>query len=410
MTHTEDINKIIEYSLSEVLPDRAVIKALTSKTFSDGDIFIVAVGKAAYRMAEAASKVVSYKRGIVITKYGHAGDDLDDFEIFEAGHPLLDAGGIRATKRVLELTEDLKENDTVIFLVSGGGSALFEDPLIRLEELQDVNRQLLECGANIKEINTIRKHLSNVKGGRFALHCRPARIFQIVISDVIGNDLDVIASGPAVCDTSTVEDVDRVIEKYQLDISEETMDILHRETPKDIANVETVITTSVNDLCLSAEKKAAELGYITEILSLDECGYAKDTGHKLAQKALEIYEKDKRPHCLIMGGETVVKVKGKGLGGRNQELALSTVPYIKDKDITIVSLGSDGTDGPTDAAGGIVNGSSYKKLKDLGIDITEVLEDSDSYNALKQIDGLIFTGPTGTNVNDLMMALINKNG
>ena len=179
------------------------------------------------------------------------------------------------------------------------------------------------------------------------------------------------------------------------------------ETPKDINNVETIITSSVNDLCDAAKECAESLGYETKILTYEEEGIAKQTGKELALKAIEISEKRKGPHCLIMGGETRVEVKGKGKGGRNQELALSASIYIKDKDIIIFSIGSDGTDGPTDAAGAVVDGDTYNKLRDLNVDIDEVLEDNDSYEALKKIGALIFTGPTGTNVNDLMVALIN---
>ena len=407
-TCKEDIYKIIDHSLKKVLPDEAVNKALTSKTFPEGRRFIIAIGKAAYRMAETASKAIGYDKGIIITKYGHLKGPLENFEMYEAGHPLLDENTLKATKRVLELTADLKKDDQIIFLVSGGGSALFEDPFISLEELIDVNDQLLKCGADIKEINTIRKHLSKVKGGRFALHCSPAHIYQIVLSDVLGNRLDAIASGPAAADTSTSEDAFSIIRKYDLHLSDEALKMIEKETPKETDNVETFIGASIVDLCEAAKECAQSLGYKTLILDTQKEGFAKDAGKDLAEKAVKVLNAAEEKTCLIMGGETIVRIKGKGLGGRNQECALSAAEYIRDKDIAIASIGSDGTDGPTDAAGGYVDGTTYSRLKDLGIDIHEVLEDNDSYHALKRIDQLVFTGPTGTNVNDLMIALINQ--
>ena len=406
-TYKEDIYKIIEYSLKEVLPDKAVVKALEGRDFSHGRIIAVAIGKAAYRMAYVLSRHIRVDKGIVITKYGHLKEALENFELYEAGHPLLDDNTIKATKRVLEITSDLKEDDQIIFLVSGGGSALFEDPLISLEELIGINDQLLKCGADIKEINTVRKHLSKVKGGRFAKHCAPAKVYQIVLSDVLGNRIDAIASGPSAADTSTSRDAFDIIRKYDLHLSDEALKMIEKETPKETDNVETFIGASVIDLCEAAKTCAQSLGYETLILDTQKEGFARDAGKELAEEAIKRLN-NKEKTCLIMGGETVVKIKGKGLGGRNQECALSAAEYIKNKNIAIVSIGSDGTDGPTDAAGGYVDGDTYDKLKELGIDIDAVLEDNDSYHALKRIDQLIFTGPTGTNINDLMIALLSK--
>ncbi|MBR2577797.1 MAG: glycerate kinase [Erysipelotrichaceae bacterium] len=406
--YKEDIDQIITHSLKAVLPDQAVIKALEKERFSDGRIITVAIGKAAYRMAYILSQNIRTDKGIVITKYGHLGGKIEGFELYEAGHPLPDENTLKATKRALELTEDLKENDTVIFLVSGGGSALFEEPYIGLEELTDINGQLLRCGADIKEINVIRKRLSKVKGGRFAYHCLPAKVFQIVLSDVLGNRLDAIASGPAVADQSTCEDVMKIIGRYQLRLSPEAMRCIAMETPKTVSNCETFIGASVSELCKAAKDEAEELGYRTFILTENEEGFAKETGEKLAKKAIEISNGTKEKTCLILGGETVVKVTGKGKGGRNQELVLSAPRFIKDRDIAIASVGSDGTDGPTDAAGAWADGNTCHKMEELGIDIEETLLDNDSYHAFEKSGSLIITGPTGTNVNDLMFALINK--
>ncbi len=410
MTLRTDAGKIINYSISAVKPGRAVKNALKGRRFDSGDIYLVAIGKASWQMAfEACKHVKNIKDGIVITKYGHVKGDLENIRCFEAGHPLVDQNGFEATAQVLRMTENLRENDTVIFLVSGGGSALFEESLIPLEKLQQINQQLLSCGAGISEINVIRKRLSKVKAGRFAAHCYPAKVYSIVLSDVIGNDLSTIASGPAYGDVSTFRDVENIIRKYKLDFDENTLEALKRQPPRpeEITNVETVITGSVSQLCQATKQKAEALGYesliITDTLNCE----ARDAGSDLAQRALREYERARTKTCLIMGGETVVRITGSGLGGRNQELALSAAEAISGRNILIFSLGSDGTDGPTEAAGGIVDGRTFTRLMKKGISISDVLQDNDSYNALKQVSGLIFTGPTGTNVNDVAVALID---
>ncbi|MBR0137893.1 MAG: glycerate kinase [Erysipelotrichaceae bacterium] len=409
MTLRSDAKKIINSSIRAVKPDSAVKNALNGRKFNEGDIYLVAIGKAAWQMAhEAVKHVKNIKDGIVITKYGHIMGDIRNVRCYEAGHPVVDRNSFLATSQALKMTENLKENDTVIFLVSGGGSALFEESRISLEKLQDVNRQLLNCGASINEINVIRKRLSKVKGGRFARHCLPASVFQIVLSDVIGDDLSTIASGPAYGDTSDYREVENIINKYSLTLDEEILEILKDDPPRpnEINNVETLITGSVSQLCLAAEGKAWELGYETLILTDTLQIEARKAGKQLAEKAVESLKAGKKT-CLIMGGETTVKITGKGLGGRNQELALSAAEFIRDENILIFSIGSDGTDGPTDAAGGIVDGKTFLRLQKKGISIPEVLQNNDSYNALRKVNGLIFTGPTGTNVNDVAVALID---
>jgi len=398
---------IYEYALREVLPDSAVKKALRRKRFPEGKIILVAIGKAAFQMAKSAQEALPHiDEGVVITKYDHVLEELEGIECYEAGHPVLDENAIFATKRALELTSNLTEKDTVVFLVSGGGSALFEDPKISLKKLQDINKKLLASGASITEINTIRKRLSNVKAGRFAIHCAPANVFSIVLSDIVGDPLDMIASGPAYPDSSTMEDALKIIEKYKIHVSEEIFSYLIEETPKEIKNVETKVTGSVRALVASAKERARQLGYYPVVLNDCEVGEAKEVGKMLARKALEVTKYRHYPMALIGGGETIVHVTGKGKGGRNQELALAASKYIANQNIVVFSIGSDGTDGPTDAAGGIVDGTTRQKLTEKGLIIDEVLQNNDAYNALKEVDSLIITGPTGTNVNDLFVALV----
>ena len=301
---------------------------------------------------------------------------------------------------------DLKPEDTVLFLLSGGGSALFEKPLVPGEVLQDITGQLLACGADIVEINTIRKRLSAVKGGRFAQICAPAKVFAIVLSDILGDPLDMIASGPACPDSSTCAQAVAIAEKYQLKLSPEAKELLTRETPKELDNVTTQITGSVRQLCTAAESVCKELGYETVVLTDQLCCQAKEAGSFLAS-ILKTYAGSGKKMAFIAGGETVVQLTGHGLGGRNQELALSAAEGIRGlKGAAVFSVGSDGTDGPTDAAGGYVDYETADALKEQGLEIYKVLQDNDAYHALQKVDGLIMTGPTGTNVNDVAVALL----
>ncbi len=407
----EDARKIYESAIKANLPDSAVREALFGFEAPRGRLFAVSIGKAAWRMAHAAEKTlreqgVSIYSGIVVTKYEHSEGEIEGFEIYEAAHPVPDRAGILATERVLDATADLTENDTVLFLVSGGGSALFESPKCTEEQLSDLTRQLLSSGADINEMNAVRKHISKVKGGRFAEHISPARVFAVVLSDVIGDRLDTVASGPCAPDLSRVEDVRGIIERYELKLTEAVAAALSEETPKCITNAEHKICGSVAELCRAAKLKAEELGYKTEILRSDEGGMARDVGRELARLAVKKSDTD-APLAFIIGGETVVKLKGQGLGGRNQETALAAAPIIAGQsNIAVFSVGSDGTDGPTDAAGGFADGGTYGRMKTHGIDAAAALEDNDSYHALKASGDLIVTGPTGTNVNDFAMALI----
>lgn len=403
-----DADYIIEKSIQAVLPDEAVKKALSNFSYHDGKIILVAAGKAAWQMAAAAIKELEHvDQGIVITKYGHVKGELPGIECYEAGHPVPDENSFAATKRALDMVSDLSEKDTVIFLLSGGGSALFELPLISGEELQDITRQLLSSGADISSINTIRKRLSQVKGGRFALACEPAKVFSVVLSDIIGDPLDMIASGPAYPDSSTCDEAKEIAEKYKLSLSEEARKLLGTELPKELNNVETHITGSVRELCKAADGSCQKLGYESVILTDELCCEAREAGRFLASVA--------KTHCstgkklaFIAGGETVVHLTGSGKGGRNQELALAASEGIGslERDIAIFSVGSDGTDGPTDAAGGYVDTDTAKELVDKGINIHDVLSNNDAYNALRETGGLIITGPTGTNVNDVAVVLI----
>ena len=398
---------IVRASIRAVQPDDAVRRALEGQEFP-GRIVLVAAGKAAWQMAKAAYGCLGSRidSGVVITKYGHVLGPIANFTCCEAGHPVPDENSFAATRKALKKVSGLGAEDTVLFLLSGGGSALFEKPLVSGAELQDVTQQLLACGADIVEINTIRKRLSGVKGGRFAQACAPARVFSVVLSDILGDPLDMIASGPAAGDSSTCGQAAAIAKKYGLKLSDGARELLAQETPKSLPNVTTRITGSVRELCAAAAGACRELGYEPMVLTDQLCCQAREAGSFLAS-VVKTHASAGRKLAFLAGGETVVRLTGRGKGGRNQELALSAAPGIAGiPGAAVFSLGSDGTDGPTDAAGGYVDHETHGELKAMGIDLHRVLQDNDAYHALEQTGGLIITGPTGTNVNDVAVALV----
>ncbi len=402
----QDADRIISASLRAVLPDEAVGRALEEFVPGKGRTLLVAAGKAAWQMAKAAVEVLGrVDGGVVVTKYDHVKGEVPGVVCCEAGHPVPDENSFSATAKALALVEGLSKEDTVLFLLSGGGSALFEKPLLPGEELQDITKQLLACGADIVEMNTIRKRLSAVKGGRFAQACAPARVYSIVLSDILGDPLDMIASGPAYPDSSTCGQARAIAEKYGLRLSEQAVALLGRETPKELTNVTARITGSVRELCAAAARECEALGYKPVLLTDRLCCEAREAGSFLAS-VLRTHGGKGEKLAFLAGGETVVHLTGKGLGGRNQELALASAPGIEGLKAAVFSVGSDGTDGPTDAAGGYVDGDTMQALRDKGLDLFRILADNDAYHALEAVNGLIMTGPTGTNVNDVAVALL----
>ena len=401
----QDADAIIRAAIAAVLPDEAVRRALKGRHFP-GRVLLVAAGKAAWQMARAAVEALGpVDAGVVVTKYGHVQGQLPGVICYEAGHPVPDENSFRATQAALDLVAGAKETDTVLFLLSGGGSALFEKPLIPGGELQDITQQLLACGAGIVEMNTIRKRLSAVKGGRFALACAPARVYSIVLSDILGDPLDMIASGPAVPDRSTCAQAQAIAETYGLRLSGAARACLQQETPKALDNVETYITGSVRELCAAAAAACGQMGYQPVLLTDHLDCEAREAGRFLADIA-RTHAGRGQATAYLAGGETVVRLTGHGLGGRNQELALAAAPGLAGLPAAVFSVGSDGTDGPTDAAGGYVDGDTAAALAARGLDAGAVLADNDAYHALQAVNGLIVTGPTGTNVNDVAVVLV----
>ena len=401
-----DAETIVRSAIAAVLPDRAVERALAGMEFP-GRVFLAAAGKAAWQMTRAAVDCLKtpIAGGVCVTKYGHVMGPIEGVECIEAGHPVPDENSFRGTERVLALTKDLTQTDTVLFLLSGGGSALFEKPLISGAELQDITGQLLACGADIVKINTIRKRLSAVKGGKFARWCAPARVEAVVLSDILGDPLDMIASGPAAADSSTCADAAAIAKECGLRLSAEAWECLNTETPKSLTNVHTQVIGSVRQLCAAAAAECEKPGYepffLTDMLSCE----ASEAGSMLAS-ILRSHAGCGRRLAFLAGGETVVRLTGRGLGGRNQEIALGAAQGLAGLNACVISVGSDGTDGPTDAAGGYADGDTLAALAEKGLNPAAVLRENDAYHALGDVDGLIFTGPTGTNVNDIAVALL----
>jgi glycerate-2-kinase len=459
MKTKEIVNRIFSKVLESVDP-QYIVKAYYEKIRSYylmrnfRNIIVIGFGKASYQMAKAVEEVFEtdlIEGGAIVTKYGHtekhpsaisgersedsdqrsavsgqSSKDLKKIKVYEAGHPIPDENGIKATEKIIKLLQNTDENTLVLCLVSGGGSALFISPYegITLKEKQEITDLLLRAGADITDLNAARKHLSKVKGGRLAEIVYPAEIISLMISDVIGDKLDVIASGPTAPDLSTYQDALDVIDKYGLaeKAPARIIDLLHRgakgfiaDTPKKespvFEKVQNIIIGS-NGIAIEAAKKEAEsLGFKAEIVSTEVEGEAREVGKWMAEKAKEIKGTGAHGHkgtkCLISGGETTVHVKGTGKGGRNTELALSFAMEVEGLEgITMLSAGTDGTDGPTDAAGAVVDGTTVTVAKDLGLNPQEYLDNNDSYNFFKKVDSLLITGPTGTNVMDVQIVVI----
>lgn len=402
----EDAKKIIEQTIVDVMPDRVVRNSLNELQLR-GDVSVIAVGKAAWVMAKTASVFLKdkLKRGLIITKYGHSCGDVQNFEIVESGHPTPDENSVKGAKKAIELLKNLQKDGTLLLLLSGGGSSLMELPVegLTIEDIQKATKCLLYSGADITEINKIRKKLSAVKGGKFSTYFKGIKAYAIILSDIICEQNDMIASGLTYPDVTTAAEIGEILQKYQIKLDDKIEQVLFNSVPCTGVNVENYVVGSVAELCKAAAVHAQELGYTSYILTTSMNCEAWQAGKWIASMAEKDY---RRPFAVIAGGETVVRVTGSGKGGRNQEIALSAALELKGKkNVLLFSIGSDGTDGPTDAAGGIVDGQTALRLEKMGIDIKKVLKDNDSYHALQKVNGLIKTGATGTNVNDVTVLL-----
>ncbi len=389
-------------------------------------ILVVGGGKASAAMAQPVEEILGerLKDGILNVKYSHA-VPLNTIRINEAGHPVPDEAGLNGTQQIIQLLRQSDERDLVICLISGGGSALMPSPAegLTLEDKRQLTRLLLESGATIQEINALRKHVSQIKGGRLARLAYPSTLIALILSDVIGDDLDSIASGPTVPDKSTYQDCLHILDKYSIQpkIPAAVLELLEKgakgeieETPKAddpaFERAYNVIIASNILAIRAAQKKAKELGYHTLILSSLIEGETKEVSKVHAAIAKEILNTENpvpKPACIISGGETTVTIRGKGLGGRNQEFALAAAIEIEgSENIVILSGGTDGTDGPTDAAGAIADGTTLQRAKAMGLDAEHYLRENDSYHFFRPLNDLLMTGPTYTNVMDLRLVIV----
>lgn len=434
--------RIITDALLAVDPERAVRShiALDGQTLiASGqvydlnqieNIYVIGAGKAGEPMSRAVVELLGRKitGGRVIVKEGHSTrrvSDSAEFTLFEAGHPLPDQRGVNATQKIISLLQPVTSQDLVICLISGGGSALLTKPAdgITLEQIRNLTSHLLASGATINEINTIRKHIDLVKGGQLARLAYPARLLTLILSDVVGNPLDIIASGPTVPDESTFSQALEILKKYSL-YNQVSRTIVKRleagangaipETPKSIDPVfqstNNVLVGSNHLAAQAAVRKARNEGLRSHILTTSLVGEAREQGRMLASLARRVVTKKlpiTSPVCIIAGGETTVTLQGDGYGGRNQELALAAVEGLSGlKDVAIITIATDGGDGPTDAAGAVVTGETLVRANLLNISPQSYLERNDSYHFFEALSDLIKTGPTLTNVNDLVFIFV----
>ncbi len=395
----KEVKEIVNDILKQCNVEFQLKEKLNNLSFDTGRLLVISIGKAAWQLALITSKYLTKKidKGIILTKYSHSQERFADFEIYEAAHPITDENCLRATERIIELVRDTKENDDIIFLISGGGSALLELPLIPLEQLQTINEKLLHNAVNIYDINLIRKKLSQVKGGKLAKMCK-SHIHNFILSDVIGNDLSIVASGPTVQSKDDTERALKLNELYNLNID---INLLKQPLPK-IDNISSYVIGSNTLLAKIAEEKLTQLSYDSNIVTTTFTNDVNLLKEKILAFTKEKYSTNK---AFIFSGEPILTVTGNGKGGRCQHLiAISLKEMAKTKNSTLIAFGSDGTDGPTDAAGAYCTSKMAQSA--LKINIDSYINNFDSYNLLKQLDGLIFTGPTGTNINDLYILLI----
>ncbi len=420
----KDILEIFSAALESVNPYVAVQKHLQNnmivfdeKKISLSDfknIYVIGFGKASVGMAQAICDFIKIKNGAIVTNDPKAHLSTEKIEITVGGHPIPDEGSIQGAQKILEIAKDCKKNDLLIVLVSGGGSALLCHPRISLKDLQKTTDLLLKSGADINEINTIRKHLSFVKGGQLVkdVNCK---VISFIISDIMGDPLDFISSGPTVADSTTFQDAENILVKYNLyeKIPEKVVHVINeglkgviKETPKKenpiFKNVFNFIVANNEIACKAAEEKAKEIGYNSKLLATNLSGEAKEVGKKL------IFESDKinkKPLAIITGGETTVTITGNGKGGRNQELVLGILEDISQKNIVFGSFATDGIDGKSDAAGSIADQNSLKRAEEHNLNPIKFLEENNSYQFFYELKDLLFTGPTGTNVMDIQVLI-----
>tara|TARA_B100000686_G_C16703753_1_gene924995 strand:+ start:252 stop:1520 length:1269 start_codon:yes stop_codon:yes gene_type:complete len=413
------LNTLFEIAVARAQPRQCVPPFLSKLDFSSGRILVFGAGKASAAMAHTVEQYTSAAlEGLVITRYGHA-VDCQQIQIVEAGHPIPDKQGMSAAASMLETASALTEKDSVLCLISGGGSSLLSLPAsgLSLKDKQEITFILLKCGATIHEINCVRKHLSAIKGGRLAVECSPAPLLTLIVSDVSGDDLSVIASGPTVADPSTFDDALKILTKYNISEPKSVLKYLKNatdETPKPgdlrLQNVENYLIATPKQSLQAASQAVIEAGIKPIILGDSLEGESRDAGEMHAEMALQIQKKGipvSPPAVILSGGETSVTVKGTGLGGPNTEFTLALLKELQgQKGIWAIACDTDGIDGTGDNAGALISPESFKKAEKLGLNPSDYLSNNDSYSFFHELGELISPGPTMTNVNDFRAVLI----
>lgn len=412
------IEAVDSYSLARSLikGNKIILKDTIFDLDIYNDIFVAGFGKASVGMTQAICDSINVVKGIVITNSENAQVFHNQVETIHGSHPIPDINCTRGTDKILDLAKNCKKNDLFIVLISGGGSSLLCKPKIKLEAFQQTSNLLLKSGANIEEINTVRKHLSDVKAGQLAKAAN-CSVLSLIISDIIGDPIESIASGPTYPDSTTFSDAYDVLQRYDLTerIPSEALKVIKDgvsgligDTPKreDIIfeNVHNSIIASNSDACEVAALKARELGYSVHILTTSLSGEASEMGKYIVNKT-GLFEKNKDVGVIIAGGETTVKVKGDGIGGRNQELILGVLKNLNRKNAVFSSFATDGIDGNSDAAGAIADGNSYSRALEKNLNVEEFLSNNNSYEFFRKLDDLLFTGDTGTNVMDIQIII-----
>jgi glycerate-2-kinase len=422
----EELLDILNSALEVIDPYKAVkCKFENKKIVFEGEtidvsgfknIFLIGFGKASVGMTQAVCDSINITKGVVVTNDPNNKVQSEKIVNIVASHPIPDQNSINGANKVLEIVEKCGENDLLIVLISGGGSALLCKPRVELDELQQTTDLLLKSGADINEINTVRKHLSFVKGGQLVKSVR-CKVVSFIISDIVGDPIEAIASGPTYPDSTTYNDAEKILKKYSLweklpsgviRVIEDGVQGKLPETPKTgdpvFGNVFNFIVANNRVLCKAAEDEAKKLGYKTMLLTASLTGEAKDIGSFLVNKARS-YVTDAKKIVFISGGETTVTVKGKGIGGRNQELVLSGVEGLDELDMVFASFATDGIDGTSDAAGAVADGFTFNRAVEKNLDPDKYLRDNNSYEFFKRLDDLLITGPTGTNVMDIQVII-----
>lgn len=398
--------RILSAALKAVDPFKAVQEYLPPL---EGQVFGLAIGKAALPMMDALARRIPLSGGLAVTKFA-SGQRRESYTVLEGGHPVPDARSVAAGDRVMEFVSSLKEEDTLVCLISGGGSALVTAPHVPLKALQELTSLLLSSGAPIDEVNTLRRHLDRIKGGGLTCATK-AKIISLILSDVIGNPLEAIASGPTAPDPTTKGEALQILDKYDLTKDVPLIILQSLLSSSETLKPDDPISARVQNMIIGDNKLAARAaweqsereGFHAEILTNELQGEAGEVGRELAHRLRAENETRARPFCLIAGGETTVTIEGEGKGGRNQELALAAVEELSGlQDVMLVALATDGDDGPTDAAGAVATGESARRAQALGLNAADYLSRNDAYPFFDALGDLLKTGPTGTNVNDLI--------